>query len=259
MEIDTCLRPEVTGTVDSRAMRAQYLDTLDLERERGITIKSVPVRMNYKAPDGSDFILNLIDTPGHVDFSYEVSRSLAACEGALLVVDAAQGVEAQTVANAYMASEQGLELVPVINKIDLPSAQPEEAKRELEEIIGVDAHDAILASAKEGRGIQEILDRIVRDIPAPKGDPEAPLQALIFDLVYDNYRGVICYVRIVNGKLKAGQSVRFMATGEKCPAEEVGAFQAGHDHGPGTRGRGGRVPCRQHQDNPRGACGGHGD
>jgi GTP-binding protein LepA len=218
---------EVTGTVDSRTMRAQYLDTLDLERERGITIKSVPVRMNYKAPNGTDFILNLIDTPGHVDFSYEVSRSLAACEGALLVVDAAQGVEAQTVANAYMASEQGLELVPVINKIDLPSAQPEEARRELEEIIGVDAHDAILASAKEGRGIQEILDRIVRDIPTPKGDPEAPLQALIFDSIYDNYRGVICYVRIVNGRLKAGQSIRFMATGRECLAEEVGVFKPG--------------------------------
>ena len=193
-------------------MKSQLLDSLSLERERGITIKLVPVHMDYMSSDGKKWVLNLIDTPGHVDFGYEVSRSLAACEGALLVVDATQGVEAQTVANAYQAIEQGLEILPVINKIDLPSAHPESAKQEIRDVVGLDAEDAILASAKDGRGIDEILERVVRLVPAPQGDPDAPLQALIFDSVYDNYRGVICYVRVVNGTLYAGQSIRFMAT-----------------------------------------------
>lgn len=216
---------QLTHTVSGRKMVAQMLDSLELERERGITIKLVPVRMKYTARDGEDYVLNLIDTPGHVDFSYEVSRSLAASDGALLVVDAAQGVEAQTVANAYLAVDQNLELIPVINKIDLPSAQPEEAKKELEEVIGIDADNAILASAKDGTGIEEILEAIVHHIPAPQGDAGAPLQALIFDSVYDNYRGVICYIRVVNGSIRTGQSVRFMATGMDYDVEEVGIFR----------------------------------
>ena len=216
---------ERTSTVQSRDMKHQLLDSLSLERERGITIKLVPVRMDYTSPDGKKWVLNLIDTPGHVDFGYEVSRSLAACEGALLVVDATQGVEAQTVANAYQAIEQGLEILPVINKIDLPSAHPERAKQEIRDVVGLDADDAILASAKDGRGVDEILERIVRSIPAPQGDPDAPLQALIFDSVYDNYRGVICYVRIVNGTLTAGQDILFMATNVSYPVDEVGVFR----------------------------------
>lgn len=216
---------EATGTVDKRNMKAQLLDMLDLERERGITIKSVPVRMNYKAGDGRTYVLNLIDTPGHVDFSYEVSRSLAACEGAVLVVDASQGVEAQTVANSYMAADLDLELVPVLNKIDLPSAHPDQVKKELEDIIGINADDAVMISAKTGAGVPELLERIVRDIPAPAGDADAPLQALIFDSVYDNYKGVICYVRVVNGTLSAGKTVRFMATGQSYQLDEVGVFK----------------------------------
>ena len=216
---------EATGTIDKRNMKAQLLDMLDLERERGITIKSVPVRMNYKAADGADYILNLIDTPGHVDFSYEVSRSLAACEGAVLVVDASQGVEAQTVANSYMAADLDLELVPVLNKIDLPSAHPDQVKKELEDIIGINADDAVMISAKTGAGVPELLERIVRDIPAPSGHAGAPLQALIFDSVYDNYKGVICYVRVVNGTLSAGKTVRFMATGQSYQLDEVGVFK----------------------------------
>ena len=216
---------ERTSTVQSRDMKNQLLDSLSLERERGITIKLVPVRMDYTSPDGKKWVLNLIDTPGHVDFGYEVSRSLAACEGALLVVDATQGVEAQTVANAYQAIEQGLEILPVVNKIDLPSAHPESAKQEIRDVVGLDADDAILASAKDGRGVDEILERIVRSIPAPQGDPDAPLQALIFDSVYDNYRGVICYVRIVNGTLTAGQDILFMATNVSYPVDEVGVFR----------------------------------
>lgn len=216
---------EDTGTVDKRNMKAQLLDMLDLERERGITIKSVPVRMNYKASDGRDYVLNLIDTPGHVDFSYEVSRSLAACEGAVLVVDAAQGVEAQTVANSYLATDLDLELIPILNKIDLPSAHPEEVKKELSDIIGLDASDAVEISAKTGVGVPEVLERIVKDIPAPVGDADAPLQALIFDSVYDNYKGVICYTRVVNGTLKAGKTVRFMATGQDYELDEVGVFR----------------------------------
>lgn len=216
---------EATGTVDKRNMKAQLLDMLDLERERGITIKSVPVRMNYKAGDGRTYVLNLIDTPGHVDFSYEVSRSLAACEGAVLVVDASQGVEAQTVANSYLAADLDLELVPVLNKIDLPSSHPDQVKKELEDIIGINADDAVMISAKTGEGVPELLERIVRDIPAPSGDADAPLQALIFDSVYDNYKGVICYVRVVNGTLEAGKTVRFMATGQTYQLDEVGVFK----------------------------------
>ena len=216
---------EATGTVDKRNMKAQLLDMLDLERERGITIKSVPVRMNYKAGDGRTYVLNLIDTPGHVDFSYEVSRSLAACEGAVLVVDASQGVEAQTVANSYLAADLDLELVPVLNKIDLPSSHPDQVKKELEDIIGINADDAVMISAKTGEGVPELLERIVRDIPAPAGDAGAPLQALIFDSVYDNYKGVICYVRVVNGTLEAGKTVRFMATGQTYQLDEVGVFK----------------------------------
>lgn len=216
---------EDTGAVEKRNMKAQLLDMLDIERERGITIKSVPVRMNYKAKDGRDYILNLIDTPGHVDFSYEVSRSLAACEGAVLVVDAAQGVEAQTVANSYLAADLDLELVPVLNKIDLPSAHPEEVKRELEDVVGIHAENAVEISAKTGLGVPELLERIVKDIPAPSGDLQAPLQALIFDSVYDNYKGVICYVRVVNGSIEAGSNVRFMATGQEYQLDEVGIFK----------------------------------
>ncbi|MBR4400558.1 MAG: translation elongation factor 4 [Synergistes sp.] len=216
---------EATGTIDKRNMKAQLLDMLEIERERGITIKSVPVRMDYKAADGREYILNLIDTPGHVDFSYEVSRSLAACEGAVLVVDASQGVEAQTVANSYMAADLDLELLPVLNKIDLPSSHPDQVKKELEEIIGIDASDAVMLSAKTGEGVSDLLERIVRDVPAPSGDASAPLQALIFDSVYDNYRGVICYVRVVNGTLSAGQHVRFMATAQEYELTDVGVFK----------------------------------
>lgn len=215
---------ECTDTVDSRNMKSQLLDMLELERERGITIKLVPVRMKYRASDGQDYILNLIDTPGHVDFNYEVSRSLAACEGAILVVDAAQGVEAQTVANAYLAVEQNLDLIPVFNKIDLPSAQPERIVKEIEEVIGLDASDAVLASAKDGTGIAEILERIVTDIRPPSGDRSAPLTALIFDSVYDNYKGVISYVRVVDGELRPGKEISFMATSEIFDVEEVGVF-----------------------------------
>lgn len=216
---------EETGTIEVRNMKAQLLDMLDLERERGITIKLVPVRINYNAKDGNEYVLNLIDTPGHVDFTYEVSRSLAACEGAVLVVDAAQGVEAQTVANSYLAIDLNLEIIPVLNKIDLPSAQPERVKKEIEEIVGINTEDAIEVSAKTGEGIADLLERIVRDVPPPTGDPDASLQALIFDSVYDNYKGVICYVRVVNGTLQAGKSIRFMATGRDYELDEVGVFK----------------------------------
>ncbi len=231
---------EITNTVDSRMMKNQVLDSLELERERGITIKLVPVRMNYTARDGKDYVLNLIDTPGHVDFGYEVSRSLAACEGALLVVDAAQGVEAQTMANAYMAVEQNLEIIPVINKIDLPSARPEYVKNEVEEIIGLDASGAILASAKEGKGIEDILEEIVHTVPHPSGDSSAPLQALVFDSIYDNYRGVVCNIRVVNGTIRTGQNVLFMVTGKNYLVEEIGVFRPSYqpvkELGPGEVG-----------------------
>jgi GTP-binding protein LepA len=215
---------ELTGAVQSRDMEAQLLDSMDLERERGITIKAHPVRLTYVADDGNSYILNLIDTPGHVDFSYEVTRSLAACEGAVLLVDAAQGVEAQTLANAYLAVDDGLEIVPVINKIDLPGAQPEETRRQIEEIIGLDASHAILASAKVGTGTRDVLEAIVHLLPPPGGDGAAPLKALIFDSWYDAYRGVVIVVRVIDGVIRKGMKVRFMALGQEYLVEEVGAF-----------------------------------
>jgi GTP-binding protein LepA len=215
---------EITGALQPREMEAQVLDTMDLERERGITIKAHAVRLTYRAADGQDYILNLIDTPGHVDFSYEVTRSLAACEGALLLVDASQGVEAQTLANAYLAVENNLEIIPVINKIDLPGAQPEETRRQIEEIIGLDASGAILASAKEGRGVREILEAIVARLPPPAGDPEAPLKALIFDSWYDPYRGVVILTRVIDGVMRPGQKIRLMVTGHDFEIEQLGVF-----------------------------------
>ena len=215
---------EVTGALEAREMEAQVLDSMDLERERGITIKAHAVRLTYRAADGRDYILNLIDTPGHVDFSYEVTRSLAACEGALLLVDASQGVEAQTLANAYLAVENSLEIIPVINKIDLPGAQPEEARRQIEEIIGLDASGAILASAKEGKGVPEILEAIVHRLPPPAGDPDAPLKALIFDSWYDVYRGVIILARVIDGAMRPGMKIRLMAAGQDYEIEQLGAF-----------------------------------
>lgn len=215
---------EYTGALSSREMQDQVLDQMDLERERGITIKLQAVRLTYKADDGRTYWLHLIDTPGHVDFTYEVSRSLAACEGALLVVDAAQGIEAQTLANVYLALENNLEILPVINKIDLPSADPERVKQEIEEVIGLDASEAVLASAKQGIGIKEILEQIVAKVPAPQGDPDKPLQALIFDSHYDSYKGVVVYVRVVNGSIKPGMKIRMMATGAEHEVVEVGTF-----------------------------------
>jgi GTP-binding protein LepA len=215
---------EMTGALQKREMEAQVLDSMDLERERGITIKAHAVRLTYKADDGETYILNLIDTPGHVDFSYEVTRSLAASEGALLIVDASQGVEAQTLANAYLAVENNLEIVPVINKIDLPGAQPDEARRQIEDIVGLDASHAILASAKEGTGVHDILEAIVHRLPAPKGEPDAPLKALIFDSWYDPYRGVIILTRVIDGVVRAGMKIRFMAKGQEYQVEQVGTF-----------------------------------
>jgi GTP-binding protein LepA len=215
---------ELTGALQAREMEAQVLDAMDLERERGITIKAHPVRLNYTAVDGQAYVLNLIDTPGHVDFSYEVTRSLAACEGALLLVDASQGVEAQTLANAYLAVDNGLEIIPVINKIDLPSAQPEECKRQIEDIIGLDASHAILASAKEGIGTRDILEAIIERFHPPKGDPAAPLKALIFDSWYDAYRGVVIVVRVIDGVLKTKQKVRLMAKAQDYEVDGLGVF-----------------------------------
>ncbi|MBS7262336.1 MAG: translation elongation factor 4 [Eubacteriales bacterium] len=216
---------DLTGTVSARDMEDQLLDTMELERERGITIKSQAVRMLYTARDGREYILNLIDTPGHVDFTYEVSRSLAACEGAVLVVDATQGVEAQTLANVYLALDHDLEIIPVINKIDLPSAQPDVVKEEIEEGIGLDASDAPLISAKEGVNIDQVLEAVIARVPAPEGDPEEPLQALIFDSYYDNYKGAISFVRIKNGRVKAGMRIRMMAKGREFDVTEVGVFR----------------------------------
>ena len=213
---------ERTNALEKREMKNQLLDSMELERERGITIKLTAVQLTYKAKDGNEYILHLIDTPGHVDFTYEVSRSLAACEGAVLVVDAAQGIEAQTLANVYLALDNDLEILPLVNKIDLPSADPDRVKQEVEDIIGLPADDAVLASAKAGIGIEEILEQVVEKVPAPTGDPDAPLQALIFDSVYDQYRGIIASIRVVNGTMKKGQIIRMMATGAEYEVVEVG-------------------------------------
>ena len=218
---------EMTGLLTSREMQSQVLDNMDLERERGITIKAQTVRIVYKAKDGEEYIFNLIDTPGHVDFNYEVSRSLAACDGAILVVDAAQGVEAQTLANVYLALDHDLDVFPVINKIDLPSADPERVIEEIEDVIGIEAQDAPRISAKSGLNIGEVLEQVVTKIPAPHGDPDAPLQALIFDSVYDSYKGVIVFCRIKEGSVKRGTTIQMMATGAKAEVVEVGYFGAG--------------------------------
>ena len=233
---------EETKTVDKREMEEQILDNMELERERGITIKARAVKLNYHADDGQDYVLNLIDTPGHVDFNYEVSRSLTACEGAVLVVDASQGIEAQTLANTYLAIDAGLEVLPVVNKIDLPAARPEEVKKEIEDVIGLPAMDAPEISAKNGINIHSVLEMIVRDVPAPKGDREAPLQALIFDSQYDSYRGVVVYMRVMNGTVRPGMDVKMMASGAvykvvECgylhpkgmvPADALGAGEVGY-------------------------------
>ncbi len=218
---------EKTGLLTEREMQDQVLDNMELERERGITIKSQAVRTIYKAKDGEEYVLNLIDTPGHVDFTYEVSRSLAACDGAVLVVDAAQGVEAQTLANVYLALDHDLEVIPVINKIDLPSAEPERVIQEIEDVIGIVAEDAPQISAKTGLNVEDVLEAIVQKLPAPEGDPEAPLQALIFDSIYDSYKGVIVFCRIMNGTLHTGERIKMMATGAEAEVVEIGTFGAG--------------------------------
>lgn len=224
---------EKTGLVSQREMKEQFLDNMDLERERGITIKLQTTRLGYKAKDGHEYILNLIDTPGHVDFTYEVSRSLAACEGAVLVVDATQGVEAQTLANVYLALDEDLEIVPALNKIDLPSARPDEVKEEIEDVIGIDASEAPLVSAKEGIGIEDLLEEVVHKVPAPMGDIGKELKALIFDSYYDNYKGVVIYARVVDGKVKQGDMIRLMNTGKKYEVTEVGVYSPG------------MVPCKE--------------
>jgi len=225
---------EKTGLLTSREMQDQVLDNMDLERERGITIKPRAVRLVYPARDGQEYIFNLIDTPGHVDFNYEVSRSLAACDGAILVVDATQGIQAQTLANVYLALEHNLDVFPVINKIDLPSAEPEKVREEIEDVIGLDASDAPLISAKQGIGVEDVLEAVIRDIPAPDGDPDAPLQALIFDSLYDSYKGVIVFCRIRDGRIRRGMKVKMMATGASAEVVEVGYF------GPGQF-----IPCEE--------------
>ncbi len=213
---------ELTGALTEREMSAQVLDDMDLERERGITIKAHAVRLDYTARDGEKYLLNLIDTPGHVDFSYEVSRSLSACEGALLVVDASQGVEAQTLANTYLAIDNNLELIPVLNKIDLPGAEPERVLEQIEQVIGLDTHNAVMISAKTGEGVPDVLEAIVRDIPPPQGDPTAPLKALIFDSWYDSYRGVVVLFRVIDGHVTTGMKIRFLNTGRDYSVEALG-------------------------------------
>ena len=231
---------EVTKVITQREMREQYLDKMDLERERGITIKAQSVRIPYKAPDGSDYILNLIDTPGHVDFSYEVSRSLAACEGALLVVDATQGVEAQTLANVFLALDNDLEIIPVLNKIDLPSSDPERVKQEIEEAIGLDTKDSVSVSAKTGLNVDKVLEAIVDRLPAPKGDPDAPLKALVFDSWYDSYQGVVVLFRVMDGRLKVGSKIKMFSTGAEFDVTRLGVFSPGPldvtEFGPGEVG-----------------------
>ena len=217
---------EKTKSVALRDMTAQLLDKMDLERERGITIKAHAVKLNYTADDGEEYVLNLIDTPGHVDFNYEVSRSLAACEGAVLIIDASQGVEAQTLANTYLALDHDLEIVPVINKIDLPSADPDRVAAEVEDVIGLDCSEAPRISAKTGQNVEQVLERIVKDIPAPKADDSLPCRALIFDSVYDSYKGVIVYVRVKEGKIKPGDTLRMMATGAEFTVVETGYMRA---------------------------------
>ena len=225
---------EKTGLLTSREMQDQVLDNMELERERGITIKSQAVRLVYTARDGEEYIFNLIDTPGHVDFNYEVSRSLAACDGAILVVDATQGIQAQTLANVYLALEHNLDVFPVINKIDLPSAEPEKVREEIEDVIGLDASEAPLISAKQGIGVEEVLEAVIKNIPAPDGDSDAPLKALIFDSLYDSYKGVIVFCRLRDGRLRRGPKVKMMATGAMAEVVEVGYF------GPGQF-----IPCEE--------------
>src|SRR6516162_6680331 len=215
---------EITGAITEREMRAQFLDKMDIERERGITIKAQTVRLAFTAADGVAYELNLIDTPGHVDFNYEVSRSLAACEGAVLVVDSTQGVEAQTLANVYLALEQGLEILPVLNKVDLPSSDVDRTRTQIEQVVGLDCADAIAASGKTGVGVRDILEQIVRKVPAPKGRHDAPLGALIFDSWYDTYRGAVVMLRVVDGTLKRGDKIRFLAAGTDYEVTEMGVF-----------------------------------
>ena len=236
---------QFTGAISDRDMQDQVLDTMDLERERGITIKMTAVRLTYRANDGEEYTLNLIDTPGHVDFTYEVSRSLAACEGALLVVDAAQGVEAQTLANVNLALNNNLEMIPVINKIDLPAADPERVKHEIEEALVLDASSAVLASAKEGIGTEEILEAVVQRIPPPSGDPDAPLRALIFDSHFDAYLGVVAYVRVVDGCIRPGQPIRMMSNGKPFEVSTVGIFRPRMERV--SELRAGELPHRRHQ------------
>ena len=242
---------EITHAVADRDMRAQYLDRMDLERERGITIKAAAVRLSYDSKDGQNYELNLIDTPGHVDFSYEVSRALNACEGAVLLVDASQGIEAQTLANLHLAIEADLEVIPVVNKIDLPSAQPEKVAQELQQVIGCELEDILFVSGKTGEGVQELLEAIVRRVPPPTGDPVAQPRGLIFDSTYDQYRGVIAYVRVVDGNLFKGQRIRMMATGAVHDLEEVGALAPDPDPAAVAGRRRGRVLHRRDQEHPR--------
>ncbi len=248
---------QLTGGLEQREMEAQVLDSMDLERERGITIKAQSVSLRYKARDGQTYQLNMIDTPGHVDFSYEVSRSLAACEGALLVVDAAQGVEAQSVANCYTALEQGLEVVPVLNKIDLPSAEPDRVIKEIEEIIGIEAEDAIRVSAKTGENVPELLEQLIARIPPPKGDPDGPLQALIIDSWFDNYVGVVSLVRVMNGSLRMGQKIRMWSTGRAHQVDKLGRFTPKSKPSETLEDRRSRLRHRRHQRDQRRAGGRH--